>query len=343
MDKILRIGGVPEHFSEPMYQLLAENNAFNSFVLTWSDYPTGTGAMVADLLAGKLDMAIALTEGLVYAICKNKNAENRFKIIHPFVNSPIVWGVHTGIANPDINPQDTIAISRIGSGSHIMSLVYGHQKSWQTQETQFLPISNLVGGIDALEKNTAQRFMWEKFMTQPYIDAKKVKRVDECPTPWASFMIVCNEKISQEHKKGILLFLERLRQKNISFQANTNNINTNNINTDNINIDNINTNTNNTNADNQQQQANQTENQTEDNIQKIAKKFHLLPQDVKRWWNTTQWATNNEILEMDLLKIYDILQEIKLFDGSFEKGTENVQKKLAEIKDFVLTDFCTLV
>ncbi len=224
MSIILRIGGVPEHFSEPMYQLLAEQNTFGAIQLEWIDYPTGTGAMVADLLSGKLDFAIALTEGLIYAISKNQQAENKFKIIHPFVNSPIIWGVHCTISQENITPQDTIAISRLGSGSHIMSLVYAHQKSWKTTEEQFLAVGNLVGGIDALENGKAQRFMWEKFMTKPYIDAQRVKRVDECPTPWASFMMVCNEKITSTYKNDILIFLEKLREKSILFQKDKTNI-----------------------------------------------------------------------------------------------------------------------
>ncbi len=285
MTVMLHIGGVPEHFSEPIYQLLAEQSSFGAIHFTWHDYPTGTGAMVADLLTGKLDLAIALTEGLIYAISKNFNTENTFKIIHPFVNSPLVWGVHTAIPTPNITPQDTIAISRIGSGSHIMSLVYAHRKGWKTAESQFLTIGNLAGGIDALENNNAQRFMWEKLMAKPYIDANRIKRIDECPTPWASFMMVCNQKIAETQKKDISIFLEKLREKTISFQTNKENIS--------------------------------------NNIQKIAKKFNLTEEDVTHWWHNTQWASDNLISEKDINTICDILVEIGL--SLPKSQTENIK------------------
>ena len=61
-----KIGSVPEHFMLP-WHLAMENGDFQAKDLSvqWQDYPGGTGAMMSDLRDGLLDIAIALTEGVV--------------------------------------------------------------------------------------------------------------------------------------------------------------------------------------------------------------------------------------------------------------------------------------
>ena len=57
----VRIGGVPEHFNYP-WHLGKDSGAFADIGvdLNWTDYSTGTGAMVGDLENHDLDMAVLL-------------------------------------------------------------------------------------------------------------------------------------------------------------------------------------------------------------------------------------------------------------------------------------------
>jgi hypothetical protein len=84
--------------------------------------------MVANLNNGCLDVAIALTEGLVLA--RERGDLKNTKIVSVFVESPLQWGIHvSGKSHAksvnDLDPKTCrIAISRQLSGSHLMSWVF---------------------------------------------------------------------------------------------------------------------------------------------------------------------------------------------------------------------------
>ncbi|TNE97742.1 MAG: ABC transporter substrate-binding protein, partial [Bacteroidetes bacterium] len=120
----VRIGGVPEHFNLP-WRMGIEEGKFRdrNLELHWSDMSGGTGQMIRGLESGSIDVAVLLTEGITRAILKGLNA----KIIAVYVTSPLHWGIHVPF-NSDITSVDQLegkvfAISREGSGSHLMSYV----------------------------------------------------------------------------------------------------------------------------------------------------------------------------------------------------------------------------
>ncbi len=47
--------------------------------------------------------------------------------------------------------EATIAISRFGSGSHLMAIVNAYNQGWDVEKLKFKVIGNLQGGIDALQ------------------------------------------------------------------------------------------------------------------------------------------------------------------------------------------------
>jgi ABC-type nitrate/sulfonate/bicarbonate transport system substrate-binding protein len=201
----LRIGGVPEHFNLP-WHLAIENKLFekNNLRVVWNEYPGGTGAMCADLKNGKLDLAIVLTEGIVADIVKG----NPSRILQWYVTSPLVWGIHVP-AHSDCQKIEEVktkryAISRFGSGSHLMAYVDAQQRGWELSEEQFVLVQNLDGAREAFKENEAEIFMWEKFTTQPLVDAGEFRRIDECPTPWPCFAITASADAMEKHKDAIL-------------------------------------------------------------------------------------------------------------------------------------------
>lgn len=188
--KQIHIGGVPEHFNLP-WQLGLEEGLFAAagLELVFSEYPTGTGAMCADLRAGKLDLAVALTEGLQMDIARH----DQIRLIAPFVLSPLRWGIHVGAQAPFEQVADladtSFAISRYGSGSHLMALLWAREQGWDPQAMKFIE----VGGLDALEASVndgrASAFLWEVFTTLPRVQQGNLRRLGEFPTPWPCFMI----------------------------------------------------------------------------------------------------------------------------------------------------------
>ncbi|MEY4791230.1 MAG: hypothetical protein RIT34_37 [Bacteroidota bacterium] len=211
--KRLKIGGVPEHFNLP-WRLAIEEGKFKAagIELHWSDMTGGTGQMIKGLQAGTLDIAVLLTEGITRAILKGLDA----KIIAVYVKTPLIWGVHVPI-NQGINQLDdldasTFAISREGSGSHLMSYVLAKQRGWDPTALSFNVVGDVYGGLWALNNDEAQGFLWEKYTTQPFVDQGKCKRIGEVLTPWPCFVIAVRTEILQ-HEAALLQAILPIIQK----------------------------------------------------------------------------------------------------------------------------------
>ena len=133
--KTLQIGGVPEHFNLPWYLTLRDKEYTKEGInLRWKDYPGGTGAMCKALREKKIDMAVILTEGIVRDIING----NDCKIVQVFVKSPLIWGIHVADSSDYKKVKDLkgtkAAISRFGSGSHLMAYVNALKHDWDTEE-----------------------------------------------------------------------------------------------------------------------------------------------------------------------------------------------------------------
>jgi sulfonate transport system substrate-binding protein len=186
----LKIGGVPEHFNLPWHLCLeaGEPQRFG-IAAEWRDYPDGSGAMAQALRSGELDAALLLTEGAVAGIA----AGGGFRIAALYTDSPLIWGIHVPAASAlrsvgDIRGQ-RYAISRRGSGSHIMAYVHARDRGWPLDALALVPIGNLAGAVAAFAGGAADVFFWEKFMTKPLVDAGKFRRVGEFVAPWPAFVL----------------------------------------------------------------------------------------------------------------------------------------------------------
>lgn len=200
----IRVGGVPEHFNFAWHIALKDKLFENSGIdLQWIDCPGGTGEMTHSLKNNKIDLAVVLTEGIVKSIFDG----NQFKIIQTFVKSPLIWGIHVSSKSSfnKINQlkKTKAAISRIGSGSHLMAYVNAQQQGWDiSKDLSFEIVKDLSGGVKALTNDSADYFLWEKFTTKRFVDEGILKRIGECPTPWPCFVIAARDSfINREHNK----------------------------------------------------------------------------------------------------------------------------------------------
>lgn len=202
---IINIGGVPEHFNVP-WKLAMEEKIFEhlDIQIHWRDCPGGTGEMVSLLNTGVIHMAIALTEGTITAIANH----SPLAIQQWFVCSPLQWGIHVA-ADSDYTAVEQLkgarfAISRFGSGSHLMSFIEAQRQGWDDgSHLQFVEVANLTGGINALSNNLADAFLWERFTTQPWVDQGIFRRIGVCPTPWPAFAMVINTKLAHNIKEQL--------------------------------------------------------------------------------------------------------------------------------------------
>ena len=215
----LKIGGVPEHFNYPWYQTL-KKKAYtqHNINLRWEDFHGGTGQMATALRNGEVDIAIILTEGII----KDIGEGNPSKIVQTFIKSPLIWGIHVSTNSSFEKIKDlehaSIAISRFGSGSHLMAIVNAHNLGWDIDHLKFKVVGDLQGGIDALTTGEADYFMWEHFTTKPYVDNNTFRRLGDCPTPWPCFMIAVRDEIIAHNAREVKQILAIINNQTKSFK-----------------------------------------------------------------------------------------------------------------------------
>jgi len=215
----LKVGGVPEHFNYPWYITLKNKSYTQQNInLRWKDFPGGTGDMCAALRNGTLDIAIVLTEGIL----KDIAAGNPSKIVQTYVKSSLIWGIHVNATSKFQKIEDlkntTIAISRFGSGSHLMAIVNAYNQGWDAANLKFLEVGNLQGGIDALNICDADYFMWEHFTTKPLVDEGIFRRIEDCPTPWPCFVIAVRNEVLEKDLDAVKKVLNVINNETAHFK-----------------------------------------------------------------------------------------------------------------------------
>lgn len=218
--KTIRIVGVPEHFNLP-WLMAIEEGAFEKqgIDLVWTDVPEGTGKMSSMLMADEADMAVILTEGIIRSIIEG----NPCKIVQEYIASPLLWGIHVGAKSnfQELNELNgkIAAISRYGSGSHLMSYVNAENESWDLENIKFDVINTIDGAVVSLTSGTADYFLWERFTTKPLVDKGIFRHLGDCPTPWPCFVIAASDKSLKKNNAIIKTILEIINNYTAEFKS----------------------------------------------------------------------------------------------------------------------------
>lgn len=269
----LRIGGVPEHFNLP-WQIAIENKAFEKCNLSprWINFRGGTGAMNKALREGSIDVAVMLTEGIVYDVANGNTCE----IIAQYIQSPLIWGIHTAAKNTiqtiDEMYDKKIAISRFGSGSHLMPVIDFNQANHRIDPAQFLVVRNLEGAIHSLTKLESDIFYWEKFITKPFVNKNGLKLLGQSPTPWPSFVVVARQEILAKHKSQLQDMVQIVLDVAKQFKSNTS------------------------------------------SIRRICKTYALTETDAAQWLHTTDWSIDGIVQSSTLSKVTVALKTAGLLE-----------------------------
>ncbi|KAK8096664.1 uncharacterized protein PG998_004886 [Apiospora kogelbergensis] len=201
-DAPLRIGYVPEHFSTPLY--FAQKHFGLQAALT--AFPSGTGHMITALRENEIDVAIGLTEGFVAGLGKEDTpGDGGYRIVGTYVETPLCWAISTGAKRPEISSVSSlknskVGVSRIGSGSYVMSYVLADKEGWLANTSSsdvgpykdFVVLQTFDKLRNAVNDGTADFFMWEHFTSKKYYDSGEIRRVGEIYTPWPSWKIVAS-------------------------------------------------------------------------------------------------------------------------------------------------------
>ncbi len=217
--KTVKIVGVPEHFNFP-WHLAIDEGAFEErgIDLQWTDVPEGTGRMSELLASGEADLAIILTEGIVKSITSGNNV----KIVQKYIESPLRWGIHVGAKSNFREISDLkgakVAISRFGSGSHLMAYVHAENEGWDTGSLRFEVVDHLDGAVEALTNGNADYFLWEHFTTKPLVDNGTFRRLGDCPTPWPCFVIAATDRFLSTEQACLKHVCELIKKYTVEFK-----------------------------------------------------------------------------------------------------------------------------
>lgn len=209
----IQIGGVPEHFNLPLRELLDSGAlAADGIQAVWHDYPGGSGAMLAALAEAALDVALLLTEAAVAGRAQGAAIE----IVSRYTDSPLLWGIHVPGGSRYQRIEDIrgarYAISRYGSGSHLMAFAHARHLGWPPGELNFVEVGSLDGAIEAFEHGSADVFFWEKFMTLPVVESGRFRRLGEYAAPWPAFVVCASRAAWQDRGHAIETLVERALQ-----------------------------------------------------------------------------------------------------------------------------------
>jgi len=200
----LTIGGVPEHFNLP-WHLALQARRFEplGIEVVWRDYPGGSGAMAKALRDGEVDAALLLTEGAVAAVSDGVP----LTIVSLFTGSPLVWGIHVPAASRFRAVAELegarYAISRTGSGSHLMAFVHARAQGWSVDTLSLVTVGNLDGAVAAFAADRADVFFWERLMTKPLVDSGQFRRLGEFTAPWPAFVVCAARALGEEGRAAL--------------------------------------------------------------------------------------------------------------------------------------------
>ncbi|GAA3655760.1 substrate-binding domain-containing protein [Flavivirga jejuensis] len=218
--KKVNIGGVPEHFNLAWYLTLKNGDYKREGInLRWHDYAGGTGAMCKALRNKEIDIAVILTEGIIKDVIDG----NPSRIVQTFVQTPLIWGIHVANNAPYKTLEDLkgtkAAISRYGSGSHLMAYINAKNNEWNLEkDLDFEIIKNLDGAVEGLTAGKADYFLWEKFTTKPLVDKGTFRRIGNCPSPWPCFVIAVREDFIESNKEDLVTILEIINNTTSKFK-----------------------------------------------------------------------------------------------------------------------------
>ncbi|GAL77920.1 hypothetical protein JCM19274_5633 [Algibacter lectus] len=101
------------------------------------------------------------------------------------------------------------AISRYGSGSHLMAYISAQNHNWDLEkDLDFEVIKNLDGAVEGLTQGRGDYFLWEKFTTKPLVDNGIFRRIDNCPSPWPCFVIAVREDFIKNNEAELKTILD---------------------------------------------------------------------------------------------------------------------------------------
>lgn len=221
----LVVAYIPEHFSTPMF-LAEKEGYFQAEGLEVEFFPVieGSGRLIKLLNEGAVDIAVGLTEAFVADISKGNKL---YSVVGTYVESPLCWAISTGKNRHELTKASDLAgkrigVSRIGSGSYVMSFVLGLQNKFTSPYFSNFQVvhnfQNLRDSVNLKYKNEegvqvdSEAFMWEHFTLKKFYDSGEIKRIGEIYTPWPSWVVSANQQVYDAKRDQLSGFLRAVKR-----------------------------------------------------------------------------------------------------------------------------------
>ena len=86
---------------------------------------------------------------------------------------------------------------------------------------KFSKVGNLSGAREKLANGKVDVFLWEKFTTQPLVDAGEFRRVGERIVPWPAFVVSAGQKVIESRGEELVKMLEIVDRYSDNFKNDT--------------------------------------------------------------------------------------------------------------------------
>ena len=216
----------------------------------------------------------------------------------PEANEVIGWAISTSPSREDLKSIDDlkntrVGVSRIGSGSYVMSFVLAEQQGWLNYASgkkcpapfTFHPLQNFEKLRNGVNDKTVDFFMWEHFTSKKYYDSGEIKRIGEIYTPWPSWMIVMRDHCAAYEDGSLDTMFEKLDQGVKYFEENP-----------------------------------------EESVKYISTELDYSEEDARAWLKTVKFTsgtagTDHEVLD----KVCDLLKQAGVVDGEADGSSMQVE------------------
>lgn len=165
----------------------------------------------ADDTHSPIDLAFGLTEGFIADLGRTKAAgkEPGYTLVGTYVQSPLRWAISTGAERDDVKDVEglkgsKVGVSRIGSGSYVMSFVLAEEKGWTDAPFEVVELGKFAELREGVKSGKADWFMWDHTTTKKYWDDGELKRIGELYTPWPSWTIAARSDVGQEALEDVM-------------------------------------------------------------------------------------------------------------------------------------------
>jgi sulfonate transport system substrate-binding protein len=201
---IVNVGGVHEYTNLPfIYGIMNQFFRKVGIILRWVPYPSGSAPLAAALAKGTIHLAVILTDSVIKSIAEG----SPLTIISPFADNPLKWLFHVNGKSSISREEDikgkVFAISRFGSGGHLIALAWARRNNVILTKENFLEVGDINGAEKALAENHDLVFPWEGVTTYHLVESglfKVVHTEESLPQP---FCIACSKYLASNDPENL--------------------------------------------------------------------------------------------------------------------------------------------